>query len=152
MGWVNWVVLFKYQCWCSMCFARGAQFFTLREWCHGHNLRLTSSLVVDADRMFPALTRDFKGSPPASEVCFFIAQQIISLSSCCKDKLSVIVLFLSKLLQLMLTWLWYCPSLLPYTLSAQCYWVDSKTSMLTGSLPETLKALLVEHMTCEGLW
>lgn len=66
---------FEYQCWCSMCFARGAQFFTLREWCHGHNLRLTSSLVVDADRMFSALTQDFKGSPPTSEVCFFIAQQ-----------------------------------------------------------------------------
>lgn len=52
--------------------ARVAQFFTLRERCHGHkNLWLTTSHVMDAHRIptFFSLhslyrTQDFKGSPP----------------------------------------------------------------------------------------
>lgn len=70
MGWVRFFLFFFFLkerkkkklpvlMW-DVCFVRGAQFFTLREWCHGHNLRLTTSHIMDADRMFSALTQDFK--------------------------------------------------------------------------------------------
>lgn len=64
----------------DVCFARGAQFFTLRERCHGHNLRLTTSHVVDADRKLSAAAPGFYQSPrtlwmPLRFVLFVFAQK-----------------------------------------------------------------------------
>lgn len=96
----------------------GVHSSSLREWCHGHNLWLTTSHVMDADRMFSALTRDFLSFAS----CFGVAE--VFVFHCSKRNvlhgrgLQVVLIpfshctFLGYFYIFFLTWIWDCPPLL----------------------------------------